>query len=72
MAARIFPDTSTVLKLRAPVQERHYQFERMLYELLNTWSANIPIVSRLSLHRKKLAIRSKEEVAIRQPNSKKC
>jgi hypothetical protein len=27
MAARIFPDTSTVLKLHAPVQEWHYQFK---------------------------------------------
>jgi hypothetical protein len=46
MAARILPDTSTVLKLRAPVQKRHYQFKRMLYErkklVATTPGAKIP------------------------------
>jgi hypothetical protein len=55
MAAGIFPGAKAVLKSRAPVQERHYQFKCILYELLDMWSANIPIVPRLRVYREKLA-----------------
>lgn len=55
VAARIFPGADAMLKPRAPVEERHYQFKCILYELMNMWSANIPIVSQLSVYRKKLA-----------------